>query len=148
MQLPNICDPSPILTYMYNNKAQDASRVVWCLDKSGGWQEAFKELYFAFDYGYVKNGTEEASRLGWIINDIQEKIEKFKQNNGDIVYPRWFTKWKENNKVLDIPKCPTCGSADIKRLDALTRGAALGLFGIASKTARSQFMCKKCGYKW
>lgn len=46
------------------------------------------------------------------------------------------------------PKCPTCGSTRIEKLDAFTRGAALGLFGIASKTARSQFICKNCGYKW
>lgn len=48
----------------------------------------------------------------------------------------------------DTPRCPTCGSTDIRKLSAGARGVSLGLFGLASKTARSQFVCDNCGYKW
>ena len=48
----------------------------------------------------------------------------------------------------DTPRCPTCGSTDIRKLSAGERGVSLGLFGLASKTARSQFVCDHCGYKW
>ena len=48
----------------------------------------------------------------------------------------------------DTPRCPTGGSTDIRKLSAGERGVSLGLFGLASKTARSQFVCENCGYKW
>ena len=50
--------------------------------------------------------------------------------------------------VKPAPKCPTCGSTKIHKLSAGARGVSLGLFGLASKTARSQFVCDNCGYKW
>ena len=50
--------------------------------------------------------------------------------------------------LTDTPRCPTCGSEKIHKLSAATRGVSLGLFGLASKTARSQFVCENCGYKW
>lgn len=46
------------------------------------------------------------------------------------------------------PHCPTCNSPNIKRISAASKAVGVGLFGIFSKTARSQFECKDCGYKW
>lgn len=67
---------------------------------------------------------------------------------------RVFDKMEKTGKVPpeypfpDTPRCPTCGSTDIRKLSAGARGVSLGLFGLASKTARSQFVCENCGYKW
>lgn len=44
--------------------------------------------------------------------------------------------------------CPICNSTNIKRISAASKAVGVGLFGIFSKTARSQFECKDCGYKW
>ena len=41
----------------------------------------------------------------------------------------------------NVPKCPTCGSTNIKKISSLA-------FGLFSKTARSQFECLNCHYKW
>jgi len=46
------------------------------------------------------------------------------------------------------PKCPVCQSPNIKKLSATNRGLHLIAFGVASKTARSQFVCRNCGYKF
>ena len=46
------------------------------------------------------------------------------------------------------PKCPTCGSAYVEQINLSTRAAATVLFGVVSKTARSQFRCRNCGYKF
>lgn len=46
------------------------------------------------------------------------------------------------------PKCPHCGDTNIHKISATSKvvhGAAFGLF---SKTARSQFECGNCGFKW
>lgn len=48
----------------------------------------------------------------------------------------------------NIPHCPTCGSTNIKKISTTSKVVGAGLFGLFSKTARSQFECKDCGYKW
>ena len=48
----------------------------------------------------------------------------------------------------NVPKCPTCGSVNIKRISLLNRAVHGYAFGLFSTTARSQFKCKNCGYKW
>lgn len=52
------------------------------------------------------------------------------------------------NTAPNLPKCPTCGSTNIKKISDLRRGVHGLAWGILSKTARSQFECKNCGYKW
>ena len=47
-----------------------------------------------------------------------------------------------------IPKCPICRSANIKEISATSKTLGAVVFGIFSKTARSQFECKSCCYKW
>lgn len=46
------------------------------------------------------------------------------------------------------PHCPTCGSTNIKKLSTTKRITHGAMFGLFSKTARSQWECKNCGNKW
>lgn len=55
---------------------------------------------------------------------------------------------ESTHPTTNLPKCPTCGSTDIDKITAFDRGVAAGVFGMISKTARSQFRCLKCGYMW
>lgn len=50
----------------------------------------------------------------------------------------------EENK----PHCPTCNSTRVKRISGTAKVAGAVAFGLLSKTARSQFKCENCGYKW
>lgn len=50
----------------------------------------------------------------------------------------------EKNK----PRCPTCGSDNISKIDTLERGVSVAAFGLASGKVGKQFKCKNCGYKW
>lgn len=50
----------------------------------------------------------------------------------------------KNNK----PKCPTCGSTNIKKISATSKMLGAAMWGLFSKTAHSQFQCNNCGYKW
>lgn len=47
-----------------------------------------------------------------------------------------------------VPKCPTCGSTDIVSVSGIRRDLAQTAFGLANPTARAQFKCNNCGYKW
>lgn len=67
-------------------------------------------------------------------------------------------KYKEEMKSLQseeasvenryIPKCPTCNSPNIKKISSSRKLAGAIGFGLLSKTAKSQFECNDCGYKW
>lgn len=46
------------------------------------------------------------------------------------------------------PKCPHCKSTNISKISATSKAIGAIGFGLLSKTARSQFKCNKCGYKW
>lgn len=46
------------------------------------------------------------------------------------------------------PKCPTCGSTNIRKISASRKIAGAIGFGLLSKTAKSQFECLNCKYKW
>lgn len=45
-------------------------------------------------------------------------------------------------------KCPTCGSTNIQKISATRKVAGMIGFGLFSKTAKSQFECLDCRYKW
>lgn len=48
----------------------------------------------------------------------------------------------------NTPKCPTCGSTNIKRISATKRFVGTGLFGLASSTIGKNQECLDCGAKW
>ena len=49
---------------------------------------------------------------------------------------------------VNVPKCPTCGSTNIQRISASAKLSGAMMFGIFSKTAKSQWKCRNCGSKW
>ena len=49
---------------------------------------------------------------------------------------------------ISIPKCPTCGSINIQPVSQTRRSLNRWAFGINNPTARAQFECQNCGYKW
>ena len=49
---------------------------------------------------------------------------------------------------IEVIRCSSCGSTDINKISAVSKVAGAATFGLFSKTARSQFKCNNCGYKW
>ena len=47
-----------------------------------------------------------------------------------------------------IPKCPTCGSTNIRKMGGIERGTSIATFGIFSKKINKTFKCSNCGYTW
>ena len=52
------------------------------------------------------------------------------------------------NGGQNMPKCPTCGSTNIKKIGTMSKIVGASMFGLFSKAAMSQFRCGDCGYKW
>lgn len=62
------------------------------------------------------------------------------------------TKSVENQQVNSIsesaPKCPTCGSTNIKKISSTAKVTNTVLFGIFGNKRKKQFHCESCGYEW
>ena len=52
--------------------------------------------------------------------------------------------------VVDNPQphCPTCNSTNVHKISDLRRGVHAAMWGLLSTTAKCQYECKNCGYKW
>lgn len=48
----------------------------------------------------------------------------------------------------NVPKCPTCGSLNVRHISGGERVASVGFFGIFSKKINKTFKCGNCGYTW
>ena len=55
---------------------------------------------------------------------------------------------REEQENANKPKCPTCGSTNIKKIGGVERGASIWAFGIFSKKINKTFKCGNCGYTW
>lgn len=53
-----------------------------------------------------------------------------------------------HQSMASKPHCPTCGSTNVKKLDALDRAVSVGTLGVLSNKINKSFKCKDCGYTW
>lgn len=64
----------------------------------------------------------------------------------------WTKFYNENaasrKQSANIPRCPTCGSTNIKHLSNMNRAASFFTWGFASDKLGKQFECLNCKYKW
>ena len=44
----------------------------------------------------------------------------------------------------NLPKCPICGSTDLKKLTSLDRGASAFMWGLGSNKIGKTYECRKC----
>lgn len=76
-------------------------------------------------------------------NNIVEfnlKMAQFKQ----LIQQQNQQKLSQSN----VPRCPTCGSTNIKKISGAKRYVSTGLFGLASSDLGHTQQCNDCGYKW
>ena len=55
---------------------------------------------------------------------------------------------KTNNTQSNIPKCPTCGSTNVKHISTLNRAVSIGVFGLFSSKIGKNYECLNCKMKW
>lgn len=69
-------------------------------------------------------------------------------------YPfgRWSCRFSDDtpssSKQTYVPHCPICGSPDIEKITLAQKAFGGFMFGLFSKTAKSQFKCNNCGAKF
>lgn len=48
----------------------------------------------------------------------------------------------------NIPKCPTCGSPNLKKISATSKAVNTIAFGLLGTKRHKTFHCNNCGYEW
>lgn len=64
------------------------------------------------------------------------------------VAPSLFKKEQNTETTNNIPKCPTCGSTDLRKINIAERGVSIFALGLLSKKINKTFECENCGYTW
>lgn len=80
------------------------------------------------------------------MNQIESTIAQSRQSQ--IVYNTKPQQMIPPTEQSNVPKCPTCGSTNIKKISATKRYVSTGLFGLASSDLGHTQQCNDCGYKW
>lgn len=48
----------------------------------------------------------------------------------------------------NVPKCPTCQSANIKKISITSKAMNTAFFGLYGTKRHKTFQCNNCGYEW
>ena len=77
----------------------------------------------------IKLSTEN-KQLDKQVNEIRKEIQEHQE------------------KQSNIPKCPTCGSTNVKHISTLNRAVSIGVFGLFSSKIGKNYECLHCKTKW
>lgn len=79
---------------------------------------------------------------------ITDNIKETCSVCGYVFNEDYVKKHKDLLPKAPVPKCPTCGSTDIRKISTTSKAVSVGLFGIFSSKIRKQFHCNSCKYEW
>lgn len=55
---------------------------------------------------------------------------------------------KQLAQKANVPRCPTCGSTNVRRISTLDRAVSVGILGIFSGKIGKNYECLNCKAKW
>lgn len=111
-----------------------------------------KELPTKYDWDKWLFGGEYPNNIDEIIFNeyikdnplFDENIYKQREGKEKLLQQASLDKQKEQNK----PKCPTCGSTNVKHISTLNRAVSIGVFGLFSSKIGKNYECLHCKAKW
>lgn len=82
--------------------------------------------------------------------DEANNIKKVMESEGSTVEIVSYDPLQEKNSPQQqkIPKCPTCGSTNIRKISGTKKTVSIIGFGILSNNIGKTFECLNCKYKW
>lgn len=113
------------------------------------------EINKKYNYGSQKNSYKQPRICPRCNTKLKEDSNycdvckyEFKINESRRPHRLEYGKNQVEQKNINVPKCPTCGSTNLRRISTSDKIIGAALFGLLSKNAKSQFKCNNCGYKW
>ena len=77
-------------------------------------------------------------------SQFDEELYRSRINKEKLLRQASLDKQREQNK----PKCPTCGSTNVKHISTLNRAVSIGVFGLFSSKIGKTYECLNCKMKW
>ncbi len=129
------------------------SLTITCLESSYGIQKGQGYGLLSKPGNVILKGIK-SSNIEYLKQYFQKKGYEmvFVPSDSDYINPinskisEYDAYWRERQK--SAIKCPTCGSTNTQKISATAKIVGAATFGLLSKTAKSQFKCNHCGYKW
>ena len=82
---------------------------------------------------YIKNNPQ-----------FDEDLYIQRENKEKLLQKATLNEYKKSN----IPKCPTCGSTNIKPISTTKKAIGFATFGVFSNNFGKTMECLQCKYKW
>lgn len=120
--------------------SQDFIRASYIFDIQGNY-------YKHKDYKQIKSLIKSIKKQSTFDSDLYKKRINLKKESEKATVSS-IMKTTTNSSISSRPKCPTCGSTNIKDISTLNRAVSVGMFGLASSKIGKTKECKDCGYKW
>ena len=84
----------------------------------------------------------------WREDTLKKYVKSSPEFDEEAMNKRLTAEFKERQAEQNKPKCPTCGSTNIKKISGLERGASVMTLGLLSRKINKTFKCGNCGYTW
>ncbi|MEY8339588.1 hypothetical protein AALB16_16535 [Lachnospiraceae bacterium 62-35] len=83
------------------------------------------------------------------MNDLKEKdIIEYNLKMGQFKTQAQQIQQLDEQQENNLPKCPTCGSTNLKRISGLSKAGSVAMWGFLSQKVKKTYHCNKCGYEW
>lgn len=102
-----------------------------------------RKVYAKYIYGNPEKEQLYQARTKKELEEIYKQSEEQELKEKELKETQLY---EESN----IPKCPTCGSTNIRHISATERGVNAFMFGIFGTKRKHQFECQNpnCKYRW
>ena len=127
------------------------SKIVNAINSDDYYTEISNEIYYSSSGARKALFELEVSKNPLFNKQLYETRIAEKKAKDDAEFKQRVAKMKAEQHFTstpNVPTCPTCHSTNIKKISFAKGYLHWRAFGLFSKTARSQFECKSCGYKW
>ena len=81
------------------------------------------------------------------LSRTEREVKKMQQEKWNKAIHKAMESKKSDTKN-NVPRCPACSSANIKKIGSVNKTISIALLGIFSSKIGKQFQCLECGYKW
>ena len=118
----------------------------------GVWTKKEMLLKFRNGYGFGtkkqkeewKNKTKPRRSISEINPDTLKKLQK----NANALDSQYRAELEEKEHPKYVPKCPVCGSPDLRKISATSKVLDVAFWGFAAGKPKKTYHCNNCDYEF
>lgn len=91
-----------------------------------------------------KNKTKPRRSISEINPDTLKKLQK----DANAFDAQYRAELEEKERPKYVPKCPTCGSPDLRKISATSKALDVAFWGFAAGKPKKTYHCNNCDYEF